>query len=282
MADGKGRPTTVALLICRQFNDLTARKPAGLSAICHLPSAIFRGFFLELYPAIDIHKGNVVRASRSKLEGATVYHRDPIALAEAYVAAGARWLHVVDLDRAFGVGDQTALLAALVKRLPVPVQAGGGMWQADVVAELRDAGVQRVLLGSRATEDAHELQQLADQFSVDCLGVAIDIEAGRVWSRNWPGAGEWTPAQVARRAEGVGLTTLAVDELSHEGRLGGADVTGAAALAEGGMDVIISGGVDSLDELRRVAAAGLAGAIVGRALLEKKFSLEEALACLSS
>ena len=112
--------------------------------------------------------------------------------------------------------------------------------------------------------------------------MAIDVEQGRVWSRNWPGAGEWTPAQVARRVMAVGITTLAVTELSREGRLGGADIAGAAALAEGGMEVIISGGVDSLDDLRRVEAAGLAGAIVGRALLENRFSLEEALACLSS
>ena len=237
---------------------------------------------MELYPAIDIHRGAVVRASRASLAGATVYYRDPIALAESYVAAGARWLHVVDLDRAFGVGEQTALLAAMVKRLPVPVQVGGGAWQADEVADLRDVGVQRVLLASRAAEDAHQLQELADQFSVDCLGVAIDVEAGRVWSRNWPRAGEWTPHQVAQRALASGITTLAVTELSREGRLGGADVAGAAALARDGMDVIISGGVDSLDDLRRVEAAGLAGAIVGRALLEKRFSLEEALACLSS
>lgn len=238
---------------------------------------------MELYPAVDIHQGKVVRASRSQLEGAAVYHTDPIAVAEAYVAAGARWVHVVDLDRAFGVGDQTSLVAALVKRLPVPVQAGGGMWTADVVAELRDAGVQRVLLGPRATEDRGELEQLVDQFSIDCLGVAIDVERGRVWSRNWPDAPDHTPAEIGRRAADAGIGVLAVTELSREGRLGGADVAGAAALAkETACEVIISGGVDSLDDLRRVEAAGLAGAIVGRALFEKRFTLQEALACLSS
>jgi phosphoribosylformimino-5-aminoimidazole carboxamide ribotide isomerase len=190
---------------------------------------------------------------------------------------------VVDLDRAFGVGDQTSLVAALVKRLPVPVQAGGGMWTAEVVAELRDAGVQRVLLGSRATADLHELDQLVDQFSVDCLGVAIDIERGRVWARNWPEAHELTPDEVGRRAAAAGIGVLAVTELSREGRLGGADVAGAAVLArQTGCDVIISGGIDGLEDLRRVEAAGLAGAIVGRALFENRFTLPEALACLSS
>jgi phosphoribosylformimino-5-aminoimidazole carboxamide ribotide isomerase len=237
---------------------------------------------VDLFPAIDIHEGKVVRASRSDLSRATLYHPDPFAVLDQFVAAGARWVHVVDLDRAFGVGDQTALVAALVKRSPVPIQLGGGLWRSDDVAELRDAGVQRVLLGAQAAEDEELLRELADQFAADCLGLAIDVQDGRVWSRSWPDAGDWKPEDLARRAAAQGIETLAVTELSREGRLGGADVRGAAALAqETGMDVVVSGGVDGLDDLRRIEAAGLAGAIVGRALFEKRFTLQEAFACLS-
>jgi len=238
---------------------------------------------MELYPAIDIHRGQVVRASRADLSSATVYDSDPFAVADRFVAAGARWVHVVDLDRAFGVGDQTALVAALVKRLPVPVQAGGGSWTADAVAELRDVGVQRVLLGTRAVADAAALAELVDQFAEDCLGLALDVKGGRVWSRNWPDAAEWLPEAVATRASEAGLRILAVTELGHEGRLGGADVSGATALARTtGMDVIVSGGGGSLADLAKLRDAGMAGAIVGRALFERHFTLEEALACLSS
>lgn len=237
---------------------------------------------MEIFPAIDIHKGQVVRASRSDLSRATLYDADPFAVADRFVAAGARWVHVVDLDRAFGVGDQTTLVAQLVKHLNVPVQLGGGLWTADDVAELRDCGVQRVLLGSRAAADEESLAELADQFAADCLGLSIDVENGRVWSRNWPEAADWVPADLARRARDAGIETLVVTELGHEGKLKGADVDGSAALSrDTGMDVIVSGGVDGLDDLKRIEAAGLAGAIIGRALFEKRFTLEEAFACLS-
>ena len=238
---------------------------------------------LILVPAIDIHQGKVVRASRSDLSRAVVYDADPFAVADRFAAAGARWIHVVDLDRAFGVGDQTALVAAIVKRLNVPVQVGGGLWRPDDVTELRDLGVQRVLLGARAAVETHTLGELIDQFATDCLGIAVDIQAGRVWSRDWPEAVGWVPADLAKKAAEAGLRTMAVTELSREGRLGGADVAQAAELARAtGMDVMVSGGVDGLADLQRIEAAGLAGAIVGRAIYEGRFTLEEALACLSS
>ena len=236
---------------------------------------------MDLYPAIDIHQGKVVRASRADLSHSTVYHDDPIVCAEAFVAAGAHWLHVVDLARAFGVGDQTALVAALVRRVNVPVQAGGGTWTADGVAELRDCGVQRILLGARAAADEQALADLTDQFATDSLGLALDIKDGRVWSRDRDAAGGFTPAELARRAGAAGIALLAVTELSREGKMGGADVAGAAALArESGMQVLVSGGVHDLADLERIRDAGLAGAIVGRALYEQRFTLQEALVCL--
>jgi phosphoribosylformimino-5-aminoimidazole carboxamide ribotide isomerase len=236
---------------------------------------------LELFPAIDIHAGRVVRASRADLARSTAYHPDPIGCAAEFVAAGARWLHVVDLDRAFGVGDQTALLASLVKRVDVPVQAGGGTWTADGVAELRDIGIQRILLGARAAGEPAVLADIAEQFASDSLGLALDVKDGRAWSRQWEEARTFTPEQLAQRAAAAGIALLAVTELSREGELGGADVAGAAALAgASGMEVLVSGGVNDLADLARVRDAGLAGAIVGRALFEKRFTLQEALVCL--
>jgi phosphoribosylformimino-5-aminoimidazole carboxamide ribotide isomerase len=237
---------------------------------------------LELFPAIDIHAGRVVRATRVDLAKSTAYHPDPLGCAAEFVAAGARWLHVVDLDRAFGVGDQTALLASLVKRVDVPVQAGGGTSTADGVAELRDIGIQRILLGARAAGDPAVLRDITDQFASDSLGLAIDVKDGHAWSRQWEAARSFTPGQLAKRAAEAGIELLAVTELSREGALGGSDVAGAAALAKSsGMDVVVSGGVNDLEDLARIRDAGLAGAIVGRALFEKRFTLQEALVCLS-
>src|SRR5262249_35671594 len=192
-----------------------------------LSHARARAVPLVLYPAIDSHAGRVVRASRRGLENATVHHADPIALAERYQAEGARWLHLVDLDRAFGVGDQTPLLAALVKRLAVPVQVGGGLWTLEAVEELRDIGGQRVLLGARAVAAPAILATFTEQFSADSLGVSIDAAEGRLWSRQWDEAARWSPREIAARSREAGIVTVVLTELAREGALGGADVEGA-------------------------------------------------------
>lgn len=238
---------------------------------------------MEIFPAIDILRGHVVRASRTDAARTTVYHADPFALAEVYAAGGARWVHVVDLDRAFGLGDQTPLVAALVRRLRIAVQVGGGLWREDDVTTMRDLGVQRVVLGVRALEDLAALGDLVDAFSDGCLALAIDGEHGRGWARDWPPAAEHDIADLGRRAADAGIRTLVHTDLAREGALRGANVAEARRLAEAaGTDVLVSGGIDSLDDLARVREAGLAGAVVGRALLDRRFTLEDALGCCTS
>ena len=237
---------------------------------------------MELYPAIDIRAGHVVRASRTDPTRETLYHPDPIAVAESFVAAGARWVHVVDLDRVTGEGEQDALLGALVKRLPIPVQVGGGLWSVEAALAMRDLGVQRILLGARAVGEREVLAELTDVFATESLGLALDVRSGHAWSRDWPEAASWTPEALADRAAQAGIGVVAVTDLEREGTLGGAGIAAAAALARtSGLEVIVSGGVNGLDDLVRVREAGLAGAIIGRALYEKRFTLEEALACCS-
>ncbi len=238
---------------------------------------------MELYPAIDILDGKVARASRTDPADAVVYHPDPVAVADGYVAAGARWVHVVDLDRTFDAGDQSALVGRLVHRLQIPVQVGGGLWRLDDVAAMRDAGVQRVVLGMRALADPAALAELTDQFSDDSLGMALDVRDGRGWSRTWDGAARLTSLELARRAAGAGIRTLVYTDLVREGVLAGCDVAAARAVADAsGAEVIVSGGVNALADLTALKEAGVAGAVVGRALFERRFTLEDALACCSA
>jgi phosphoribosylformimino-5-aminoimidazole carboxamide ribotide isomerase len=238
---------------------------------------------LDLYPAIDIHAGQAVRASREDLRAVTPVAADPVALARRFAADGAMWLHVVDLDRAFGVGDQTPLIAAMVKRLAIPVQVAGGVRDVDAVAELRDAGVQRVLVDAPMAADARAIAALTDLFAPDSIGLALDVLDGRPWARRWSDAALHAPLALARRAADAGFTLLAVTDLAREGGLAGADVDGAVALMrETGMDILVAGGVHSVADLVRIRDAGLAGAIVGRALHDGLFTLREALACSSS
>lgn len=238
---------------------------------------------MDLYPAIDIMGGQVVRASRTNPSQRTLYHEDPFAVADRYAAAGAPWVHVVDLDRAFGLGDQAQLVGAIVRRLPIPVQLGGGLWELGDVTLMRDLGVQRVVLGVHALADREALRELVDIFSEDCLAMAIDTDQGRGWSRDWPDAASYEPAGLAKQAVAAGIRTLVHTDLAREGALIGANVAAARSLADAsGGHVIVSGGVTSLDDLAAIRDAGLAGAVIGRALFEHRFSLEDALLCCSS
>lgn len=238
---------------------------------------------MEIFPAIDILGGQVVRVSRTDPAAVVVYDTDPIAVADRFVAAGARWIHLVDLDRTFGSGDQRAMVLDIVKRLPIPVQLGGGLWRADDVMEMRDFGVQRVILGTRALADTAELRALADCFSDDCLAVAIEERGGVAWSRDWLEARQQAGVDLARRARDAGIRIVVHTDIAREGELRGANTAAARAIAAGaGVDVIVSGGVESLEGLAALRDAGLAGACVGRALFENRFTLQEALACCTS
>lgn len=237
---------------------------------------------MELYPAIDIRAGRVVRMSRSDATRQTLYHEDPLAVADGYLAAGARWVHVVDLDRAFGFGEQSALVSAIVKRLPIPVQLGGGLHTADEALRMRDLGVQRVVLGMRAVDSVEILAETADLFAEDFLAIAVDVRDGVLWARDWPEAGRVSPATLMQCARTAGLGLAVHTDLSREGSLLGANVEEADALAQAvGMKVLVSGGINSLADLGRIRDAGLAGAVVGRALFEGRFTLTDALACSS-
>ncbi len=238
---------------------------------------------MEIFPAIDIRGGQVVRTSRTNPAAAVVYDTDPFRVAAGYTAAGARWVHVVDLDRAFGVGDQSDLVAELVKRLAIPVQLGGGLWRVADVMAMRDRGVQRVVLGVRALADEPALRELVDCFSDDCLALAIDAKHGNGWARDWPLAATRTAMDLAGRAGDLGVATVVYTDLAREGALVGPNVAAAVAIArEADVAVIVSGGVTALSDLAAIRDAGLAGAVVGRALFEQRFTLEEALACCSS
>ena len=238
---------------------------------------------MELYPAIDIRAGRVVRVRRGDPGSEIVYHPDPLAVAEACARDGARWIHVVDLDRVFGEGDQTAVIEELVRRVPVRWQAGGASSTAAEAERLFACGVARVVV--RAPAGAAALEELARRCGGARLAVALDVAAppgAGVTPREVPALDHAGAVALARSARAAGIGAAVYTDLGLEGRLGGTDVAGAAALARAsGLDVVVSGGVNSLEEITAIRDAGLAGAVVGRALFEGRFTLREALACCS-
>jgi phosphoribosylformimino-5-aminoimidazole carboxamide ribotide isomerase len=237
---------------------------------------------MDLYPAIDLRGGRCVRLLQGDFGRETVYGDDPVAVAQGFASAGAPWIHVVDLDAARREGDNRSVIAALAAAVaPVPVQVGGGVRD----GALLDAGVARVVVGSLAVSDPSAVASLAAHYP-GRVAVGLDHREGRVQVRGWEQEGGISIGSVIDGLQSVsGLAAFVVTDISRDGMLTGPDTAGlAAVLARTPVPVIASGGVGSLDDLLALAALTggvggrrLAGAIVGKALYEGRFSLVSAL-----
>ncbi len=235
---------------------------------------------MEIFPAIDIRSGRVVRLSQGDATRETAYESDPVAQAERFVDEGARWLHVVDLDRAFERGDNASVIDRILARVGdrVRIQLGGGVRTAARVRGALESGVTRVVLGSAAVSAPDVVAGALQMAGPDHIAVGVDARDGLVAVRGWQEGSGHRVEEVVRRVVKLGVTTVVYTDITRDGMLAGADTGGAVALQGEGAAVILSGGIASLSDLRAAAAAGLAGAIVGRALYERRFSLREALA----
>lgn len=227
---------------------------------------------MNLYPAIDIRGGRVARAP----VGA-----DPLAAGRALADAGAQWVHLVDLDRAHGVGENRDLVRRCLAEIPLRVQVGGGLGTDAAIGEMLAWGAARVVAGPGAVRDAALLGRLLARHGAERLVVGIDVRDGRLAARGSGAVFDVAPLAVATRAREQGAQTIVYADAARDGALSGPDIAGARELAALGLEVIVSGGVASLGDLRAARAAGLAGAIVGRALHEGRFTIGEALACLA-
>ena len=229
---------------------------------------------MELFPAVDVQGGRVVRSAAL----------DPLAVARRFAHDGARWVHFVDLDRALGTGDNRELARRFVAGTggELLVQVGGALGTEAAIAEMLAWGATRVVIGTRAAIDGGLVARLLARHGPDRLAVGIDARDGRVAARASTTVVDLTPVELARRVQAVGARTAIYTDAARDGTLTGPDLDGAQAIAALGLDVIVSGGVASLDDLRRAADAGLAGAIVGRALHEGRFTLAQALACVAA
>jgi phosphoribosylformimino-5-aminoimidazole carboxamide ribotide isomerase len=232
---------------------------------------------MHLLPAIDLRHGRIVRLSQGDSRRETIYGDDPLAVAGRFADEGARWLHLVDLDRAFGEGDNTGLIERVIAGLGgrLLVEVGGGFRTLDAIARVLDAGAARVVIGTAAVRVPELVPAAVGQAGAERLAVGIDARAGVVAIRGWREETGERAEDVARRVISQGIRTLVYTDVARDGMLQGPDVEGAAALQALGAGVIASGGVASLDDLRRVRDAGLAGAIVGRAIYEGRFTVSE-------
>lgn len=235
-----------------------------------------------IIPAIDLRQGRCVRLAQGRKEEATNYDRDPIAVAQAFEAAGARLLHVVDLDGAFG--EEQSVNREVVKRIihsvSVPVQFGGGMRAIEDVEEMILAGASRAVIGTLAAESPETLKKLVELFGPRIV-VGIDARDGHVMTRGWEKHGQIEAVDLARRIAGAGVERIVYTDVARDGMLTGPSIEQTSVIArESGLKVTASGGVSSLEDIERlslVSEAGVDSVIVGKALYEGRFTLEEAL-----
>ncbi|HET6797965.1 MAG TPA: 1-(5-phosphoribosyl)-5-[(5-phosphoribosylamino)methylideneamino]imidazole-4-carboxamide isomerase [Gemmatimonadales bacterium] len=238
---------------------------------------------MDLLPSIDVRSGRVVRLSQGEPTRQTVYGDDPVAIAEQFAQAGARWIHLVDLDRAFNEGDNSTTISRVVSQLApqVRIQLGGGLRTIDLVRASLDWGVERVVIGTAAATNPELVSSAVKEFGSDRLAVGIDAREGYVAIRGWSQTSSQRAGDLARRVVQDGVTTVVYTDIARDGMLSGPDLSGAVDLKATGACVILSGGVSGLVDIHDACVAGIDGVVVGRALYEGRLNLIDALAAAS-
>lgn len=226
-----------------------------------------------LYPAIDLRGGRCVRLRQGAFDDETVYDDDPVAVARTFAEAGATWIHVVDLDAARGQGSNRDVVTAIASAVDARVQTGGGVRD----LSLLDAGIDRVVVGSMAINDQAATEELL-RLGGDRVAIGIDHREGRVATAGWEHTSEARIENVMAQYEPYGVGAFVITDISRDGMLVGPDLEGLrAAAAQTPVPVIASGGVATLDDIAALADTGVSGVIVGKALYEGRFTIEEAL-----
>lgn len=235
-----------------------------------------------IIPAIDLRQGKCVRLSQGRKDASTAYDRDPVAVAQAFEADGARMLHVVDLDSAFSERQSVNRNVAkrIINSVGIPVQFGGGMRTIDDVEDLILARAGRVVIGTLAAEAPETLKLMVERFGPRIV-VGIDSRDGEVMIRGWEKTGRIEAVELARQIARLGVERIVYTDVSRDGMLTGPNIEQTCLIAkETGLKVTASGGVSSLEDIRRLArlsAFGIDSVIVGKALYEDCFTLKEAL-----
>ena len=234
-----------------------------------------------LIPAIDLKDGKCVRLRQGRMEDETVFADDPLDMARRWVDAGARRLHIVDLNGAFaGQPVNTQVIRRIADEFPeVPIQVGGGIRDEDTVQLYLDAGVQYVIIGTKAVSAPHFVNDLCLEFPGHII-VGLDAREGKVAIDGWSKLSHHDVIDMAQRFERDGVEAIVYTDISRDGMMQGVNVESTVKLAgEISTPVIASGGISTLDDIRAlkaVADEGIMGAIIGRALYEGSIDLAEA------
>lgn len=234
-----------------------------------------------IIPAIDLKDGQCVRLKQGRMDDSTVFGSDPVAMAQRWVDAGARRLHLVDLNGAFaGEPVNGEAVKAIARAYPqLPIQIGGGIRTPAIIDAYLSAGVSFVIIGTKAVKEPQFVTDMCRQFPGRII-VGIDAQDGMVATDGWAEVSSVKATDLARRFANDGVSSIVYTDIARDGMMQGVNIEATVALAEaGGIPVIASGGVTNMDDIRAlkaVAARGILGAITGRAIYEGTLDLAEA------
>ena len=242
---------------------------------------------LTLFPAIDLRRGRCVRLEQGASDRETLYATDPLRVAEDFASRGAEWLHVVDLDAAFGEGSNRDLIRRLAESTPLRVQTGGGLRSDADLEEVLESRVERAVIGTAAVEDPELVARAVRRWGAERIAVGLDARGHQPAVRGWREGSGANLFDLAGELTGRGVRTLIYTDIDRDGMLAGPNLATASELAErSGAEVVVSGGVGDLHDLDAIAAAargrpGIVGVIVGKAIYEGRVQVEKALEALA-
>ncbi len=240
-----------------------------------------------LFPAIDIRHGKCVRLLHGDPTAETVYADDPAEVAASFETAGAEWLHVVNLDGAFGETEDTRTadaIQAIIDRVEIPVQLGGGIRSITDIEKALEMGVTRVILGTMAVERIRQMPDILARFGAKQIVIGVDTRGDKVATHGWQKTSNLDAINFGKEMRAMGVTHIVHTDISRDGALSGINLHASLALADAtSLRVIVSGGVAGLNDVRWANAAGgkIEGLIIGRALYDGTFTLPDALAVLN-
>ncbi len=235
-----------------------------------------------IVPAIDLLNGKAVRLSQGKEHSAVVYSEDPVSVAKSFESAGAKWLHMVDLDAAFGRPDvNTSLIQSIRNHTSLWIQLGGGIRSKERITFWLQQGIQRVVLGSIAVKSPELVKKAVETHGQHAIAVGIDIQNEKLAIHGWKETSREDPLFFAQKMETIGIRKAVITEISTDGMLTGPKLDASLSILQNtSLSIWISGGIGTLDHIASIFAlhqSAIEGVIVGKALYEKCFSLEEAI-----
>ncbi len=234
---------------------------------------------MQLYPAIDLKNGQCVRLKQGEFKEITVYSDRPEEVAACWQSKGATFLHLVDLDGALaGHSVNEDVIRKITDSVSIPIQIGGGIRSEAAIEAMFSLGVYRVIIGTKAAENPEFIRDMIKKFGQERIVAGVDAKDGMVAVEGWEKISKTSASELCSRMKEYGVRHIVYTDISRDGMLTGPNVAYTRKLTEDtGMDIIASGGMSSMEDLKQLYQAGVHGAIIGKALYEKRIDLKEAI-----